>query len=60
MTATLAEVLVDGPEDVEEFNRWAMENRWSDGLPLLPPTPQRVAQFALAKCSGDDKRKAIE
>ena len=27
---------------VEEFNRVFLENRWGDGLPLVPPTPDRV------------------
>ncbi len=27
---------------VEEFNRVFLENRWGDGLPLVPPTPERV------------------
>jgi hypothetical protein len=57
MTATMTDVLVDGPGDVEAFNRWAMENRWSDGLPLLPPTPQRVEQAVRA--SGRDASEVV-
>ncbi len=30
------------PEALEEFNRMFLENRWGDGLPLVPPTPERV------------------
>jgi hypothetical protein len=30
------------PDDLDEFNRWAFEQRWSDGLPLIPPTRERV------------------
>lgn len=30
------------PEALEEFNRIFLENRWGDGLPLVPPTPERV------------------
>ncbi|HEY32966.1 MAG TPA: hypothetical protein G4O10_07660 [Dehalococcoidia bacterium] len=26
----------------EEFNQSFLENRWGDGLPLVPPTPERV------------------
>lgn len=26
----------------EEFNRVFLERRWGDGLPLIPPTPERV------------------
>lgn len=36
-------MLVDAPDDLEKFNDWAIENRWSDGLPLIPPTEERVA-----------------
>ena len=34
--------LVDVPDDLDEFNRWAVRERWSDGLPLVPPTEERV------------------
>jgi hypothetical protein len=27
---------------LENFNRLFVENHWSDGLPLIPPTPERV------------------
>jgi hypothetical protein len=37
--------LVDVPDDLDEFNAWAIERRWSDGLPLIPPTPERVARM---------------
>ena len=30
------------PEAAEEFNRIYLDNRWGDGLPLVPPTPERV------------------
>jgi hypothetical protein len=44
---------IDGPPHItiekasyedafEEFNRLYLENRWGDGLPLVPPTPERV------------------
>jgi len=29
-------------EAAEEFNREYLEKRWGDGLPLVPPTPERV------------------
>jgi hypothetical protein len=35
---------VDAPDDLDAFQAWAMEARWSDGLPVLPPTPERVAR----------------
>jgi hypothetical protein len=34
--------LVDAPDDLDEFNAWAWNRRWSDGLPLVPPTRERV------------------
>jgi hypothetical protein len=27
---------------LEEFNRMYLDNRWGDGLPLIPPTPEAV------------------
>jgi hypothetical protein len=30
------------PAAAEEFNRIFLENRWGDGLPLVPPTAERV------------------
>jgi len=40
-----------GPREIvfegsfEEVNRLFLENRWSDGLPVIPPTPEKIAQF---------------
>jgi len=40
-----------GPADVvfegtfDEVNRFFYENDWSDGLPIVPPTAERVAEF---------------
>jgi hypothetical protein len=34
--------LVDVPEDLDEFNAWAFQMGWGDGLPLVPPTRERV------------------
>ncbi len=36
---------VEAPEDLEELNRFFVERRWSDGLPAVPPTPERVARM---------------
>ena len=30
------------PAAVEEFNQVFLDKRWADGLPLVPPTPERV------------------
>jgi len=29
-------------EALEDFNQLFLDNRWSDGLPVIPPTPERV------------------
>jgi hypothetical protein len=44
MAASAGAVAVDAPDDLDAFQVWAMEQRWSDGLPVLPPTPERVAR----------------
>jgi len=39
------------PDDIvyegsfEEVNEYFHENRWSDGLPIVPPTPEKVNEF---------------
>src|SRR5207247_10499552 len=30
---------------LDEVSRFFYENDWSDGLPIVPPTPERVAEF---------------
>jgi hypothetical protein len=45
MTAAAGAVGVVAPDDLDEFQAWAMEQRWSDGLPVLPPTPVRVTRM---------------
>jgi len=34
---------LEAPGDHDGFNRYCRERRWSDGLPLVPPTVERVA-----------------
>ncbi|MGE3693265.1 MAG: hypothetical protein AB7F98_17960 [Novosphingobium sp.] len=34
--------------DIEQFNRFAMDKGWGDGLPLVPPTEGRVRTFLAA------------
>ena len=31
--------------DIDEINRLFIENEWSDGLPIVPPTPERIESF---------------
>jgi hypothetical protein len=37
--------LVEVPTDLDEFNDEAMRRGWGDGLPLVPPTPERVSRM---------------
>ena len=41
--------LVDAPDDLDAFQVWAMDARWSDGLPVLPPTTERVDRLVGAR-----------
>jgi hypothetical protein len=49
--AELGKAAVGGPKDVvftgtiSQVNQLFVENRWSDGLPIIPPTVDRVEQF---------------
>ena len=55
LTETIARVgdaaVEPAPSDIvfegnlDEVNRFFYENDWSDGLPIVPPTPERVAEF---------------
>ena len=38
-----ADIVFEG--SLDEVNRFFYENDWSDGLPIVPPTPERVALF---------------
>jgi hypothetical protein len=37
--------LVEVPADVEAFTADALARGWGDGLPLVPPSPERVTRF---------------
>ncbi|MFN0163359.1 MAG: UGSC family (seleno)protein [Burkholderiales bacterium] len=37
------EIVFEG--SFEDVNRLFLENRWSDGLPIVPPTPEKIARF---------------
>jgi hypothetical protein len=34
--------LLEAPDDLDAFQDWAMAERWSDGLPVMPSTAARV------------------
>jgi hypothetical protein len=37
--------LFEAPDDIDAINRLYRERRWSDGLPVVPPTVERVQQM---------------
>ncbi|MGZ5094403.1 MAG: hypothetical protein ACXWCY_17085 [Burkholderiales bacterium] len=37
--------LVEAPADLDDFNRYVAERKWGDGLPVIPPTQERVARM---------------
>jgi hypothetical protein len=37
--------LFEAPDDIEAINRLYHERRWSDGLPVVPPTVERVRRM---------------
>ncbi|MDE5637292.1 MAG: hypothetical protein K2I43_04640 [Alistipes sp.] len=40
---------------IDEINAYFTEQRWSDGLPIVPPTEERVAEFLkYTDCAWDD------
>lgn len=40
---------IDADDDLDEINRLVMARGWGDGLPVVPPTPERVEKM-LAYC----------
>ena len=38
--------LFEAPDDLDAINRLYRERRWSDGLPIVPPTQERVDAHA--------------
>ncbi|MBI3919316.1 MAG: thioredoxin, partial [Betaproteobacteria bacterium] len=37
--------LFEAPDDLDAINRLYRERRWSDGLPVVPPTVERVGRM---------------
>jgi hypothetical protein len=33
------------PDDLDAFQAWIMEQGWGDGLPVMPPAPERLARM---------------
>jgi hypothetical protein len=42
---------VEAPDDLDAFQAWAMAERWSDGLAVLPPTAERVDRMLGARAT---------
>src|SRR5262249_35931932 len=55
MAATVGAVNLEAPDDLDEFQAWTMAQQWSDGLPVLPPTPARVARLL----GGRDRSRVV-
>lgn len=45
MTGAGRAATIQAPDDLDAINRLYREKRWSDGLPIVPPTPERVARM---------------
>jgi hypothetical protein len=49
--AAVGAAVTEAPEDLDAFQAWAMERRWSDGLAVLPPTASRVDRMLGARAA---------
>ena len=47
--------LIEAPDDFDELNRLFEERRWGDGLPIVPPTRERVAAMLRHTVRSPDK-----
>ena len=57
-TAT-ATAVADAPDDLDAFQAWAVAERWSDGLPVLPPTAECVARVLGPRAARRGDRVAV-
>lgn len=48
------EIVDLGDVEADDFNEYAIQQGWSDGLPLIPPTETKVAAF-VETCRGDNE-----
>ena len=44
--------LVEAPDDLDAFQAWAAAEGWGDGLPVLPPTGERVTRLLAGRGGG--------
>jgi len=45
MSAGERAALFEAPDDIEAINRLYLDRKWSDGLPVIPPTVERVERM---------------
>jgi len=45
MSSSPKAAILEVPDDPEQLFEYAIEHGWSDGLPILPPTPERVSRM---------------
>jgi hypothetical protein len=51
-------LVFDAPDDLDAINRLYRVNRWSDGLPIVPPTQTRVTRM-LEGVNGHDRNDIV-
>jgi hypothetical protein len=49
--AAVSTAVTEAPDDLDAFQVWAMDQRWSDGLAVLPPTAGRVDRVLGARAA---------
>ena len=55
MSESAAAARFEAPDDLDAINRLYRERRWSDGLPIVPPTVERVARMLRATRRAPDE-----
>jgi hypothetical protein len=50
---------VEAPDEAEDFDKFCIARRWSDGLPLRPPTLDRVERMIAASSRAPDEVVAV-
>jgi hypothetical protein len=50
---------IEAPEDADDFDQFCIARRWSDGLPLRPPTLDKVERMIAASGRAPDEIVAV-
>ncbi len=50
---------IEAPEDADEFDKFCIDRKWSDGLPLRPPTLDKVERMIAASGRAPDEVVAV-